>query len=254
MSSGPTERVEAEISLLEAMYPSQLTYNNHTREIHYDSGTSAQLVLRLPDTYPEEAAPEIITARDSTKNDVRNRVKQRIRGLQLPADEECLDRIIVAFEEYVAAVDASRSRDESGDVELGSTKSPSAPNKTVIIWLHHLLATSKRKLAIAPSIGTSSGGPQGTGITGITKPGYPGIMLFSGPAVLVDDHVRELRGLNWQAFQVRYDSSEDHDGDSAIWTFTHEKGIVEVETMAEVVKEIADEEKKKLFLQAVGVK
>lgn len=123
-------------------------------------------------------------------------------------------------------------------------------------------------------------------------------MIFSGAASLVDAHVRELKDLNWQAFQVRYDSFEDDDDDPAEdeesddtrtrprgrrWRFAHEeemdkdndnndKGgvqrrtttktttgpkagkIVEVETMAELVKGITRESDRRVFLRAVGVK
>ncbi|EXJ90514.1 hypothetical protein A1O1_03617 [Capronia coronata CBS 617.96] len=229
--------------------------------------------------------------------------------------------------------------------------------KTVIIWLHHLLALSKRKLAVTPTTTTTTISTTGTtmssssssspsssnsiSISGLTKPGYPGIMVFSGPKDLVDAHVRELRGLNWQAFQVRYDSDDekedgmgwsmaragttsgntntntntsattttadraaeaasDHvsaatattatgkkkaDGrkdkhkhkhnhehsngnkysggsktnnnrhEPGEWRFSHGQGkIVEVETMADVVKGIVEEENRKVFLRAVGVK
>jgi len=89
-------------------------------------------------------------------------------------------------------------------------------------------------------------------------------MVFSGPRDLVALHVRELKALNWQAFQVRYDSDDDNHSDEAVagqngsqgqWAFAHGAGkIVEVESMAEVVSAIVSEEHRQLFLKAVGVK
>lgn len=136
-------------------------------------------------------------------------------------------------------------------------------------------------------------------------------MIFSGAASLVDAHVRELKDLNWQAFQVRYDSFEDGDDDEGEeddedeesddtrtmsrrrprprrrrrrWRFAHEEDthddgnrgvgtmnskrrttttpttgpkvgkIVEVETMAELVKGITRESDRRVFLRAVGVR
>lgn len=88
-------------------------------------------------------------------------------------------------------------------------------------------------------------------------------MIFSGGAGLVDAHVRELKDLNWQAFQVRYDSADDGGG-PARWRFAHEEDdeglesrkarIVEVETMAQLVKGIVGAREREVFLRVVGVK
>ncbi|KAL2396967.1 hypothetical protein ABEF93_005331 [Exophiala dermatitidis] len=358
------ERLEAELSLLQAMYPGAMGYDPKSREVHYTStltSTSAYtlattatapsssaptLTLRLPDTYPIKGVPEVIAARDGAKHDIRDRTKSALEESGLTGNDggegsaEVLDQIIEVFES-VAAASASAVPDGDGDGGREGTRSESKtstsitgdglgidvpvadttseirdpqpdikpPTKTVIIWLHHLLALSKRKLAVNPTVQTgppsSSSSSSASGISGLTKPGYPGIMIFSGPRDLVDAHVAQLKGLNWQAFQVRYDSGEDgivvgsgrkldHDDgrqdmdtdkqkqnhkqkhqqkqkqkqshthaqsgqkpttQGAEWHFSHGQGkIVEVETMAEVVKAIVDEDKKEIFLRAIGVK
>ncbi|KAL2429953.1 hypothetical protein ABEF95_013460 [Exophiala dermatitidis] len=381
------ERLEAELSLLQAMYPGAMSYDPKSREVHYTStltSTSAYtlattatapsssaptLTLRLPDMYPIKGVPEVIAARDRAKNDIRNRTKRALEESGLTGNDggegsaEVLDQIIEVFEFVAAAASAaSASAVPNGDGDDGreGTRSESKtstsitddglgidvpvadttsdirdpqpdirpPTKTVIIWLHHLLALSKRKLAVTPSTtahthtttGTLSSSSSSSGISGLTKPGYPGIMIFSGPRDLVDAHVAQLKGLNWQAFQVRYDSDEDGivassgtggqsrgggkldtaqkdmgtdkqnhkqkqkdkekqqqkqshtrnksgekptthgesqgiPGSGSEWHFSHGQGkIVEVETMAEVVKAIVDDDKKEIFLRAVGVK
>ncbi|KAL2429948.1 hypothetical protein ABEF95_013413 [Exophiala dermatitidis] len=384
------ERLEAELSLLQAMYPGSLSYDPKSREVHYTSSTSTStytlttthttakstlktaspsssaptLTLRLPDTYPIKGAPEVIAARDGAKNDIRDGTKKTLEesgllpsGSVSAAEEsgEVIDQIIEVFESVAAAAvpngdgDGGResnahsetktnTTDDGFDVHVqdadmstdiaevrGAHPQPDlrSPTKTVIIWLHHLLALSKRKLAVTPSTtahthtttGTLSSSSSVSGISGLTKPGYPGIMIFSGPRDLVDAHVAQLRALNWQAFQVRYDSDEDEiivsgtggqssragkvepvpgrndndndkqkqtnmrkqkqkqkhshtqhksgekpatqgvAGSGSEWHFSHGQGkIVEVGTMAEVVKAIVDEDKKEIFLRAVGVK
>ncbi|KAG9776345.1 hypothetical protein KCU88_g4896, partial [Aureobasidium melanogenum] len=382
------ERLEAELSLLQAMYPGAMGYDPKSREVHYTStltSTSAYtltttatapsssaptLTLRLPHTYPIKGVPEVIAARDRAKNDIRDRTKRALEESGLTGNDggegsaEVLDQIIEVFE-FVAAAAASASAVPDGDGDGGreGTRSESKtstsitidgleidvpvadttsdirdpqpdirpPTKTVIIWLHHLLALSKRKLAVTPSTtahthtttGTLSSSSSASGISGLTKPGYPGIMIFSGPRDLVDAHVAQLKGLNWQAFQVRYDSDDDivkasgagqnrsgnpdpipgrndndkqkqkhkqkqsltqnqkqskrqsgeketptrqkdgreeevagsRSGSGSEWHFSHGQGkIVEVETMAEVVKAIVDDDKKEIFLRAVGVR
>lgn len=293
--AGNSERLEAELSLLEAMYPSSITYTAQSRELWFRaSSSSGELKLRLPDSYPESGFPTLISARDGAKNDLRDRTRRMIAELGLVEGEEGLDQIIAAFEALVGDLMSTSTDASSTQQDLESTgssiasgtqvqqqqkdKDPLAP-KTVIIWLHHLLATSKRKLAITPLLTgsspststtdkvTSSTSAPSLSISGITKPGYPGIMIFSGASALVDAHVRELKDLNWQAFQVRYDSSEDDEdgragGLARRWTFKHEEEestasagkIVEVETMAELVKGIVNENHRQVFLRAVGVK
>jgi hypothetical protein len=314
-----SERLEAELSLLKAMYPGSITYTPKSRELWFraspgdggsatNSGMGAgggELKLRLPDSYPESGVPSLISARDGMKNDLRDWTRRAIGELNLVEGEEGLDRIIAAFEVLVSDL-LSTSTEDSLSQKAGSTVSatmngtqvqqqqqqqdPKAP-KTVIIWLHHLLATSKRKLAITPTLtastSTSTRTPSSatnksttttSSLSGMTKPGYPGIMIFSGASALVDAHVRELKDLNWQAFQVRYDSSEAGDGDDGDegsnrrWKFAHEEEqdaitaatgettargagkIVEVETMAELVKGITRERDREVFLRSVGVK
>ncbi|KAI3326806.1 hypothetical protein HD806DRAFT_488260 [Xylariaceae sp. AK1471] len=123
------------------------------------------------------------------------------------------------------------------------TKGNNAPtNRTVVIWLHHLLNTNKRKLALNPSM-------TGSRISGVTKPGYPGLLIFSGEGSAVDSHVLELRNQRWQAFQIRYDT-----GDSEVWQFKHGAGICEVESMSDVVQSIVDPQLREVFLGCIGVK
>jgi hypothetical protein len=105
------------------------------------------------------------------------------------------------------------------------------------VWLHHLLNTNKRKQALSPP------SPE---VSGATKPGYPGVLLYSGPAEAVSEHVNELRQLNWQAYSVRLKSDE-------AWTFKHGTGVQEFETMKEVVADI-EEDKKQLFMEAMRMK
>ena len=122
----------------------------------------------------------------------------------------------------------------------------------MVIWLHHLLNTNKRKLALGPSREAAS-------VSGLTRPGYPGVMVFSGPRDAVDSHVAELPAQRWQAFQVRYDSSEeDGNGDDASWGFEHGAGggggTREVESLGEMAMGISRVEHREMFLRVMGLK
>jgi hypothetical protein len=74
--------------------------------------------------------------------------------------------------------------------------------QTTIVWLHHLLNTNKRKLALSPT---------DHAVSGISKPGYSGVLIFSGPASGVKGHVNVLKQQNWTAFQIMYEDESEWD-------------------------------------------
>lgn len=282
------------------------------------------------DTDDDSGLPEVITARDGSNDDIRNETRRMMMvDLELRHGEEVLDQVLMAFDDLVDARgggdgghhdDHDHDHDyEEGDGDGGQNQShqshqshhgqdvktspPQYQNsrpktKTVIIWLHHLLATSKRKLATSPptaiatATATTRTTSKGTGtstststkpsptttttttsLSGVSKPGYPGILIYSGARDLVDAHVRDLRALKWQAFQVRWDSAEEEEeeeeerrrgemdeeedtrGMTTEWEFTHDKGkVVEVATMAELVGAVVREKHRKVVLGVLGVK
>ena len=234
MSQGDESRFAMELELLQAMYPEQIAYDARSRDLKFSS-EGALLELRIPESYPETAFPDVMGASDSMKNDLRERMRAAFKDLGLAEGEEALDAIVASFQSMLDA-DAAASQVDVGAARRSAASGTPAASKTVIIWLHHLLALSKRKLALSPAA-----------ISGVTKPGYPGIMLFSGPAEAVTEHVNTLKAENWQAFQVRYEEPE-------LWEFEHGSGIREVETMAEVVKALQSQGRREEFLKAAGIK
>lgn len=233
-------RRDAEIALLEAMYPSEITWHEQRQELTYTPQAGGSLTLRVPDEYPGEVHPVLIQACDFGKDDIRTIFRTRVDSLVLPIGEEILDTIIQAFEEVVG-----ERQDASNAIVAASNdrhKSDQPANKTVIIWLHHLLNTNKRKLALNPSNDINQ-------ISGVTKPGYPGVLVYSGVIHAVDAHVSELKNQRWQAFQVRLEEVGKN-----TWTFSHGSNIKEVESMSEVAQSILQDDNRRDFLEAVGIK
>jgi hypothetical protein len=226
------EAFKDELALLESMYP-EIKFDMKASQLDFTHHKSS-LSLRIPSDYPTASFPETLAATGPRKQDLRDVVQALVRDQE--KGDPCLDAIIGAFVELVD--DDSTMVGSGADAQDASNLDNTKDNrkKTVIIYLHHLLALTKRKLALNPSTNTPA-------ISGITKPGYPGVLVFSGSVDAVDSHVRELKDQNWQAFQVRMEVEEK-------WHFKHGDGIVEVETMAEVVSEVGDE-KKKDFLTAM---
>lgn len=242
------ERRQVEVELLQAMYPEQVDYNPTSYEFRYSGVNGGAMLLRIPESYPERGLPELLSASDTAKNDMRSTMKTAIDDMKLIQGEELLDALVQGFEDVL-----SKERDVESDSwhkeeEADIMKALQKNSKTVIVWLHHLLNTNKRKLALNPSLNPD---PDGGNVSGVNKPGYPGILVYSGPRSLVESHVAELKQQRWQAFQVRYD--EAHAKDS-VWEFAHGTGIREVESISEMVQSIIGESNKSAFLKATGVK
>jgi hypothetical protein len=239
---GPT-RLETELELLEAMYPDQTHYSPKSRELKF-SDSYASLLLRLPESYPEAGLPDVISATDAAKNDLRTRIRSAVKELALAEGDEALDAIIAAFQQSLESVPSqSGPAKDNGPATLAQANINSS--KTVIVWLHHLLNTNKRKLTLSPP-------PSNRPVSGLTKPGYPGILLYSGPSSAVTEHVNTLKAQNWQAFQVRYEEEE-------LWHFAHGTGVKEMESMSEIVKGVEVEDgigkkQKEELLKAIGIK
>ncbi|SMR56491.1 unnamed protein product [Zymoseptoria tritici ST99CH_3D1] len=236
MDANLSSRLETEISLLESMYPDQLHWTANSRELTYNSSSSSTFTLRLPDTYLSTSLPSVLLA-STHKSDVRDTLQRSINET-CQVGEECLDAVIALFDEL------SSSPTEPGPSSKTTEVAEERGCLTVIIWLHHLLAQSKRKLALHPS-------SQSQHISGLTKPGYPGVMMFSGERQAVREHVAELKGQKWAAFQVRLEE-EGVAGEE--WEFEHGSGIWECESMGEVIKGVVGEERREVVCGVLGIK
>lgn len=256
----PAERLGNELELLDAMYPGRIAFDSRGRELKYssesDAGSPAKglLVLRLPDQYPAKGLPDLITAKDAKGLDARTQVLAAFSELVVVEGEEVLDAFILAFQHSIDE-SAGDSPPQDAVITEGEDKKKQ-PRKTVVVWLHHLLNTNKRKLALSPSL-------DGESVSGLTRPGYPGVLVFSGPKHAVDSHVAELRSQRWQAFQVRYDSEQDgghgtkggnDNDDDLVWGLEHSKGVREVESIGEMAQGIVRAENRETFLRVMGLK
>ncbi|KAI9692053.1 MAG: hypothetical protein M1820_009556 [Bogoriella megaspora] len=234
-----TSSFEEELALLQAMYPEELNYEPHSRELSFTTTGNAVLILRIQDSYPStDSFPDIISATGPppTKHDLRNQFRTALQDAQLNPQEPVLDTIINIFNDLCtnASIEMTNNALSSNTNHL--TDNEDAKPLTVIIWLHHLLNTSKRQLALNPP----------APVSGISKPGHPGVLVFSGPSSLVSQHVRELKALRWQAFSVRAEIAE-------LWEFSHGEGVREVGSMGEVVAGVVGEGRRDVVLDVLKI-
>lgn len=226
------QRLAAEIGLLESMYPDQATFDHKSQELNF-TAENASLQLRLTDGYLIDSLPVVLSA-NACRQDLRDSVKESINGQT--TGEEILDAIILTFNDLIDTL----AGNEAAGVDTAESATQEDTKTTIIIFLHHLLNTNKRKLCLSPS---------GPSISGVTKPGYPGVLVYSGPSRAVHEHVNELKAQNWQAFQVRSELEGEQ------WEFKHGSGVIEVESMGDVVAEVdVQPGRKEAFMEAMRMK
>ncbi|KAH0269724.1 DUF1115-domain-containing protein, partial [Aureobasidium melanogenum] len=251
------ERQAAELTLLTTMYPSEFSWRttpppdletpttittdpNFTLTIH----PSHALEFSLPDTYPDTQKPHVYL---SCGGDVGTSTRKRARAKLAEIVEEqetgmeMLDLIVTLFTEYLPELTEAKSHTDQHQDKEGNHQQHTSKIKRVVIWSHHLLATSKRKDIQAWSKELS--------LSGFSRPGHPGSIFVEGDEDQVDEFVRRLKQLRWQALQVRGEETADKricgPGD----------GVLEVEGLgdiAEALKKI-DHNTADLFLQAMKI-
>jgi hypothetical protein len=133
-------------------------------------------------------------------------------------DDERLHEIIDAFISWTPSSSSAMLTEESS---LPLESSTPATNFVILIWIHHLLSTTKRKAILALEA-----------LRGLSKPGYPGILVLQGPKDALDNAVTNLKAMKWQAMQVR---AEIECNDKQL-----KDGIHEVEKVSEVVEKLEE--------------
>jgi len=244
-SSDDRDRQSAEIALLQSMYPTELTL--HTPDTADDISSpdatppdprltislnaDYTLDLTLPPTYPSSTRPHAYLDCAGTVPTATRKAARATLSAILAAQEtgsECLDLVVQeltqSLDDLVAEItqpdpSAGRGADD------GSGGKNADRIKTVLLWSHHLLATSKRKDIVAWSRELRLGG--------YSRPGYPGAILIEGVEDEVDEFVRRIKALRWQALQVRGEEvgSERRLGSG-------EEGVREVEGLGDVVDDL----------------
>ncbi|KAK5634693.1 hypothetical protein RRF57_010406 [Xylaria bambusicola] len=140
------------------MYPDSLCFSPKGRELKYshcndESSTKspAVLTLRLPDTYPLAGFPEIVSATGHHKEDLWPATQAVFSSTEAPLGEEVLDVLLLAFRDLVSSREGpDQNVTVQATRETESQRTSALVNRTVIIWLHHLLNTNKYKLALIP--------------------------------------------------------------------------------------------------------
>ncbi|KAI5479367.1 DUF1115 domain containing protein [Pseudohyphozyma bogoriensis] len=143
------------------------------------------------------AAPEVDRRQHAVLKGVLEGLLEGVEG----GEEYPLFSVYTALREHLAAHPFSAPVPDPDPKPKATMKDDALPMelKEVLLWSHHLLATGKRKNIVQWA--------RELRLWGISKPGYPGVIVVEGLASNVDEFVSRIKALNWKALQVRSETS-----------------------------------------------
>ncbi|KAF3935117.1 hypothetical protein ABW19_dt0210129 [Dactylella cylindrospora] len=261
----------AEITLLSTMYPKEFQWNSKipledliigddTHDIPSGGGKDIEdgqweeeeeeelkfsLVLNH---YPSSGRPVVyVTCGDKVNTKTRKEARSRVETIVKEEceggseDGEVLDVIIQKASEALNEISITNTNSSSSSSNRNAAEPTEERKlyKRTVIWTHHLLPTAKRKNII-------SWGAE-LGLVGYSRPGYPGGIFVEGGDADVDEFVERLKGLKWQALQVR---GEERGSERLL----KGGGVKEVEGFGEVVEGLGELEGcRRLFLEGMRI-
>jgi hypothetical protein len=142
------------------------------------------LQLALPRGYPTEASPVVTFTAPGLSKANHHALQANLNNFlssQSSSTEERLLEIVQCFIDHIPSQSSPIPVVETSEA---TQSAPDNINYIVLIWFHHLLSTTKRKAILAQK-----------SLRGISKPGFPGILVLQGPKDIVDDAITELKGM-----------------------------------------------------------
>lgn len=177
------------------------------------------LQLALPQEYPTGASPVVTFTAPGLSKANHHALQANLNDFLSSQSSSTEERLLEIVQFFIEHIPSQSSPIPAVETSEATQSAPDNTNCIVLIWFHHLLSTTKRKAILAQQ-----------SLRGISKPGFPGILVLQGPKDIVEDAITELKGMRWQAMQVRGEI-EDHEKQL-------NEGIHEVETVADVVEQM----------------
>ncbi|KAF2143507.1 uncharacterized protein K452DRAFT_357804 [Aplosporella prunicola CBS 121167] len=232
------ERQLNEITLLETMYPEEIRIIKNPQgpdedfELEIQLDTAHSLSFVLPWLYPTSSPPHVfVSFGPGVQNDDRKQLRARLREIvdrQVPGIE-CVDLIVGDFKQALEDFESDRQAQAAQHAAPRPThKTEEAEGLRVVLWMHHLLATSKRRAIVQLSKELS--------LAGYSKPGYPGSVYVEGEASNVRSFVDELKSMRWQAIQER--ASEVTPVPALTLISSGQIGVEEVQGLGDIVENL----------------
>ncbi|GAA5972705.1 hypothetical protein JCM11641_002985 [Rhodosporidiobolus odoratus] len=148
------------------------------------------------DALPSFAIQSLVLER---KEQVRIADEVKLQAKQIEEEDNPLPvfTLLTALQAWLVANPPALVRQASQEPTAPPPRPKAGPLqlKVVLLWSHHLLATGKRKDIVAWSTELE--------LFGLSKPGYPGVIVIEGLQDQVDEFVHRIKQLQWKALQVR---------------------------------------------------
>jgi RWD domain len=176
---------------------------------------SIVLHFSLPRGYPAQQNPVVTFSAPNLSKAEHQALQAKLNAI-LSSLSSTDERILEIIESFNLSIPTA-TQESFTQVLFPQPTTSHEPNIVVLIWFHHLLSLTKRKAILALQ-----------SVRGISKPGYPGILVLQNHKPVLNDAITELKGMKWQAMQVRAEIECDEK--------SLEDGVHEVESIAEVVE------------------
>jgi len=201
----------------------------HARWSHTDKDSGVRISIRSTD---EESR--------IWQRSAEERAGDHLRDLEIAGSDTPIYSTLLFLQEYITSNPPPVSTNVTKPLRPSTPTmlSDQAPNShaspiaRTLLRSHHLLSTQKRKSILTWSSELS--------LWGISKVGYPGIIIVEGRKEDVEEFERRIKGLNWLALSTRWqevdpiDASEEKLG-GVVGARPGQKGrVIEVESVSEV--------------------
>eukprot|EP01025_Chloroclados_australasicus_P050218 TRINITY_DN5749_c0_g1_i1.p1 TRINITY_DN5749_c0_g1~~TRINITY_DN5749_c0_g1_i1.p1 ORF type:complete len:288 (-),score=39.19 TRINITY_DN5749_c0_g1_i1:313-1176(-) len=166
---------------------------------------SVALRFDLPNSYPD--TPPHLAVECSTDNATFQTLTQTVQETaQQWTGEECLLACVESLREKASEIMEKNLAEEEQQqhqqqLMISNSHSQREQISICLIWFHHIRNPNKKK--------NVQNWANELELGGYCKPGWPGVIIAEGYKQNVDEYIKRLRALSWQAMQVRAQEYSD---------------------------------------------
>ena len=215
--------------------------------------------LELPHEYPSSACPHVSVSGSSAKNFTKKWCKTLgnflfERSALLIGSESCFEIISCGVEKVSEAVslsgeeEACTPKTQPAYVAVSSVVESPIEAATLgrrCIYFHHIIADSKRSAVIETAIAL--------GLRGISKIGWPGVVVCEGFEKDCIEYVRSLRRLSWKHMVVRGEQQIRVNPEELESCLKFQAGFTETSDMSEIASTCKEVGLYDLFLTSMKI-
>ncbi|KAF8461703.1 hypothetical protein BDZ91DRAFT_850925 [Kalaharituber pfeilii] len=233
MAEDDKQQQDNEILLLQGMYPEEFYWIEKQESKNLKQcpkfgirlTSDYALTITLPPGYPSVELPRMFlecgetvarTEREKLRAEVKSELDKFQPGFPL------LDTLIPTISSLLPCKPSEQGAKQDTTPQVGNSATCQQTISRAVIWSHHIRSPHKRRDIVTWS--------KELRLDGFSRPGWPGAVIVEGDQRNVHEFIVRLKGLTWQALQVRGEESGTErllEGGG--------KGVTEVEAIGEIV-------------------